>query len=66
MLKIFMVKTAIIKLNLVFKALARSLREALELDKRVKNILPSTKENFKKKMKIFPAIDIRGGSVFGF
>ena len=31
------------KIESCFKALARSLREALELDKRVKNILPSTK-----------------------
>ena len=31
------------KIESCFKALARSLREALELDKRIKNILPSTK-----------------------
>ena len=31
------------KIESCFKALARSLRHALELDKRVKNILPSTK-----------------------
>ena len=31
------------KIESCFKALARSLREALEIDKRIKNILPSTK-----------------------
>ena len=31
------------KIESCFKALAKSLREALELDKRIKNILPSTK-----------------------
>ena len=31
------------KIESCFKALARSLREALEIDKKVKNILPSTK-----------------------
>ena len=31
------------KIESCFKALARSLREALEVDKRIKNILPSTK-----------------------
>jgi len=31
------------KIESCFKALAKSLREALEIDKRVKNILPSTK-----------------------
>ena len=31
------------KIESCFKALARSLREALEIDKRIKNIIPSTK-----------------------
>ena len=33
------------KIESCFKALAKSLREALEIDKRIKNILPSTKGN---------------------
>ena len=37
-----MVKT-VTKIESCFKALARSLKEALEIDKRIKNSIPSTK-----------------------
>ena len=42
MLKMFMEKTVHI-VESCFKGLARALREAIEIDKRIKNKVPSTK-----------------------